>query len=568
MITEEIYEQLCRVYTIVCPACNCENKFPRLKRDIYRARNTEPDGHPLEVKWMVKSEIPEWLTPLNFFWGVCERCFYTGQLDDPDFRQWEKNSKKFLGMYHDGLLDNLAAQADTGQGPMKAIIKGLVPEDPFGTAIAQFYLGIFSECLKTAPIAGNIARFYLRIAWLYRDAPGILQQFAVNTGIKEVLEEAGPIWDKDLPPNSSYPLPPGVATDEVGALRYAMAYFEWNFRSLSSASYEDEMRLMVLIAEIGYRVYELTNEDDDFQKGQTLFSGSMQKCLSVINDKTIVGGAVNKAKDSLEKVGDRGKELGLLKQRRDKGQDLPVDPIISPLPTAPQNGSGPSPDAPEENADTDVVVAESPTPEVEPAPTAAPEGSLDSLKQKIDQMNAENKRWMRLAGISEITGLPNKVMLSRVLLPGALKQAITKREPLGCILVSPEGMREINGKFGRTKGDLLLKRVSDCLKELLKRGERLANPDGANFLVIVPTMPMRQLRRRAETLHKDLTSRRFDLDGAALSLEATVGVSGLESFEKITNPKALQDALYTSAVSALDTAKMTGTQIEVNNGQG
>ncbi|HCR16465.1 MAG TPA: hypothetical protein DIU35_03195, partial [Candidatus Latescibacteria bacterium] len=272
------------MYTIVCPACNCENKFPRLKRDIYRTRNTEPDGHPLEVKWMVKSEFPEWLTPLNFFWGVCERCFYTGQLDDADFRQWEKNSKKFLGMYHDGLLDNLAAQADTGQGPMKAIIKGLVPEDPFGTAIAQFYLGIFSECLKTAPIAGNIARFYLRIAWLYRDAPGILQQFAANTGIKEVLEEAGPIWDKELPPNSSYPLPPGVATNEVGALRYAMAYFEWNFRSLSSASYEDEMRLMVLIAEIGYRVYELTNEDNDFQKGQTLFSGSMQKCLSVIND--------------------------------------------------------------------------------------------------------------------------------------------------------------------------------------------------------------------------------------------------------------------------------------------
>ena len=449
---------------------------------------------------------------------------------------------------------------------MKAIGKGIVPEDPFGSAISQFYLGIFTECLKTAPVPGNIARSYLRIAWLYRDGLGICQPFAESSGIKEVLEEASPIWDAGLPKNSNYPQPPGVATDEVGALRYAMTFFEWNFRSLSSSGYEDEMRLMALIAEIGYRLYELTNDEADFQKGTTLFSGSMAKCLSVINDKTIVGGAVNKAKDSLEKAGDKGRELRLLKQRRDKGQDLPTDPVDSPLPAAAQKESGSSPEEPEQ--ETEVAVAESSAEEPEPAAPAAPEGSLDSLKQKITQMDAENKRWMRLAGISEITGLPNKVMLSRVLLPGAMKQAITKREPLGCILVSPEGMREINGKFGRVKGDLLLTMIADCLKELLKRGERLANPDGANFLVIVPTMPMRQLRKRAETLHKDLTSRRFDLDGATLSLEATVGVSGLESFEKSSNPKALQDALYMGAVSALDTAKRTGSQIEVSNGQG
>jgi diguanylate cyclase (GGDEF)-like protein len=469
-------------------------------------------------------------------------------------------------MYGEGLLDKMGSEANAGNGAPKALSKGLQPEDPFGTAITQFYLGIFTECVKSTPVPGNIARSYLRIAWLYRDAPGSLREIAAESGIKDVLEEAEPVWAECLPPNSNYPLPPGIATDEVGALRYTMAFFEWNFRSLSSSGYEDEMRLMALIAEIGYRLYELTNDDEDFQKGQTLFSGSMQKCLSVINDKTIVGGAVNKAKESLDKAGDRGRELRLLKARRDKGQDLPTDPVVSPLPAVPQNGSGTS--APETETEGDV--ADSPAaaaPEPEPAMPAAPEGSLDALKQKITQMDTENKRWMRLAGISEITGLPNKVMLSRVLLPGALKQAISHREPLGCILVSPEGMREINGKFGRSKGDILLKQISECLKGLLKRGERLANPDGANFLVIVPALNLRQLRKRAETLHKDLTSRRFDLDGAALSMEARAGVFGFESYDKGNNAKVLQEALYTGVVSALDTAKVSGTPVEVGAGQ-
>ena len=104
-MTEEITEQLCRSYNIVCPACNTENRYPRLKRDVYRAKEQEPDGHPLELTWQAQGEIPEWVSPLHYFWGTCSRCFYTAQLDDPDFRQWQKNAKKYLSLYREGELE-------------------------------------------------------------------------------------------------------------------------------------------------------------------------------------------------------------------------------------------------------------------------------------------------------------------------------------------------------------------------------------------------------------------------------------------------------------------------------
>ncbi|MDA0747202.1 MAG: GGDEF domain-containing protein [bacterium] len=557
-MTEEINQQLCRVYTIICPACGTQNRFPRLKRDIYRSRKQEPDGHTLELAWMTEGEFPEWLTPLNYFWGTCETCCYTDELDDADYRQWEKNKRKYLAQYREGGLETLSSGAQSGNGVLQALKKGIHPEDPFGTPLAQFFMGIFTQCLRNSPVPGNLARSYLRVAWLYRDETQIYASVAPNSSIRDTLSKAAPMWNAELPENSDYPLPPGIVTDEVGALRHAMALFEWNFRELSAASHEDEIRLMALIGEISYRIYELTGTEEDFKKGQTLFSGCMQKCLSVINDKSIVGGAVNKAKDALEKAGDRGRELRALKQRRDKGLAPKPEPVAAAIPPPP-------PVANAEPEPEEVEVEKAPEPKPSPTPAFSGSGAtMQSLQQKVAQLDEENKRWMRLAGISELTGLPNRIMLSRVLLPGALKQALVRKEPLGCILVAPEGMREINGKYGRIKGDILLRKLSECLKGLLKRGERLAHPDGINFLVIVPTMPLHHLRKRAEILYKDLTSRRFDLDGETLSLKMTFGVAGMDTAGKGDTPKTLQDILYSKVVHALDTAKLKGNQIEVH----
>ncbi len=552
-LLDVISQHLCREYTVTCPACGIDNTYPRLKRDIFRASKSEPDGHPLGINWRIDLDFPAWLTPLNYFWAVCSNCCFTGQIEEADFRTWKTAAPKFRTQFHEGVLESLSDLANAKRGVAYQLGNSLSPDDIFGTQLNQFFLGIFTECLKTAPAASTLARAYLRIAWIYRDEKRIYEEFASQSKVRPLLEELGPAWTKSLPQNSELPLIPQLVTDEISALRHTLSFFEWNFRDLQSAGHEDEMRLMILIAEVGYRLYELTGIEDDFIKGQSLFSGTMQKCLSVINDKTIVGGAVNRAKDTLEKAGERGRELRTLQQKWTKKPSQPrpqAQEAPPPAPPAPENTTQPL--APENAKPGKTSVFD--------ASTA--QGGMKDLQQKIEQLDADNKRWMRLAGISEITGLPNRVMLSRVLLPGALKQALTRKEPFGCIFLSPLGLQDINSKYGRAQGDALIKKFADFLRNLVRTGERLCHLEGVSFALLVPRQTIHQLEKRAEAIHKDLTSRRFEMGAGALSLKVSIGVANLPPING-QSAKALQDDLYNRSLQALDKAKIQGDHIEV-----
>jgi diguanylate cyclase (GGDEF)-like protein len=553
---QPLVESLCRVYTIPCPACGTDNPFPRYRRDVCRASSSEPDGHPLAVSFSAEGEFPVWAGPLTFFWGCCPNCNFSGQVDDGDFRQWKKkNTTKYLAGFHDGALDDIKTQGLVGMGPLGVLKKGLSDQDMYLRLLSQFYSGIFTETLKTAPVAGTLGRSYLRVAWIFRDTERLYSEFDTKPA-QDLLAELKPVWDKNVRPNSSYALVPSIAVNEAEALRFASAYFEWNFQTLSSSSgIEDEMRLMSLIAEMGYRIYELTGDEDDFRKAQNRFSGTMQKCLSVVNDKSIVGGAVNRAKDTLEKAGDRGRELIAVRDNYDKNGKPDTAPTLPPPAPAAPKAVKPA-EAPAE--------ASKETASNEAAPAAPPpadvNGSGASLQEKVEQLDKENRRWMRLAGMSELTGLPNRVMLNRVLLPGLFKAVAAKRQPLGCILISPEGVTEINGKYGREFGDQLIKEFTDCLKSLARNGERLLHLESVNFALLSPNLAEQQLRKRADGIHKELSFKRFTINGETLSIGVSIGFSAIQSYTG--TPKNLQEGLYKRSIQALDNAKAKGSKIE------
>jgi diguanylate cyclase (GGDEF)-like protein len=554
-LLDVITPHLCREYTVKCPACDIDNVFPRLKPDIYSARDTEPDGHPHAVRWRADIEFPNWLTPLNYFWAICKNCFYTGQLDDTEFRTWKKSERKFRSQYRQGALEALSDLATQKKGVARKLGTAVLADDIFGTILVQFYLGIFSECLKERPVPGSLARSYLRIAWVYRDEEKLYSEFAPTSTVRQLLKDTASEWAKSLPQDESIPLRPPLATDEISALRAALAYFEWNYSQLQSNALEDTLRLMTLISEIGYRIYELSGADEDFTKGQGLFSGVMQKSMGIINDKSIVGGAVNRAKDTLEKAGERGRELRALQKKwakvpADQRNTAPKQTATPPPAKAPQIQETPKTPAPEAKAS-------------KPSVFDLPQGNTKELEERIAQLDIENKRWMKLAGFSEITGLPNRVMLSRVFLPGAIRQAAPKNEPLGCIFLSPQGMEGINGKYGRTRGDDVLRKLAESLKELVRKGERLVHLDSVNFGLLVPRMTAHQLSKRAESIHKDLTSRRFDFgDGGALSVKISMGVATLPKASG-KPAKTLLDDLYGRTQKALDEAKIEGNHIQI-----
>ena len=167
MLNEQEILQICSKYELVCAICETKNVHFRLKRDMARPSETEGDGHPLQYKW--RQAGFESVDPLQFFWGVCQKCRFAGDMGDPEFRQAERNIKEFRATLQTEGLRQVLTNVATGKGIAQALGKRLDDEDILVQAIAKFHLGIFSQCLRVDLSPGNIARFYLRIGWLFRD---------------------------------------------------------------------------------------------------------------------------------------------------------------------------------------------------------------------------------------------------------------------------------------------------------------------------------------------------------------------------------------------------------------
>lgn len=167
MLSDQEMLQICRKYDIQCPLCDTTKEFYRLKRDMVRPQKSEGDGHPTEFKWG-KAGFDS-VDPKQFFFGVCPKCRFTGELDDADFRQASKNVDAFRSDFAADALRQHLTWSATGKGITHSL--GLLTEDtdPLVKVMAQFFLGIYSQCLRQRIIHGNVARYYLRIAWLFRD---------------------------------------------------------------------------------------------------------------------------------------------------------------------------------------------------------------------------------------------------------------------------------------------------------------------------------------------------------------------------------------------------------------
>ena len=66
--------------------------------------------------------------------------------------------------------------------------------------------------------------------------------------------------------HNEYPAPPGLALDEVQALRFSRSFFQRNYETLKEAKLEEELRLRILLAEIGCRLYGLSDNEGDYKR--------------------------------------------------------------------------------------------------------------------------------------------------------------------------------------------------------------------------------------------------------------------------------------------------------------
>jgi diguanylate cyclase (GGDEF)-like protein len=567
--------------------CETTQGYYRLKRDIVRTQKAEGDGHPTEYKWGKPGF--DSVDTKQFFFGVCPKCRFTGELDDADFRQASKNVDAYRSDFAAEALRQHLTWSATGKGITQSLGSLSEDADPLVKVLAQFFLGIYSQSLRERIIPGNLARYYLRIAWLFRDQekfyPGADLEAAVARFTKVRKR-----WQRGIPENKEFPIVPKLTLDEADALRYARAFFERNYETLQAAKTEDELRLRQLLAEIGFRLYELTNDAEDFKKASSFFSGVIQQCLGIIGDKSIVGGAVNRAREMLEKSGERGRELRELHKSRggteaeaaETSEVSPKKKKKKPVPakeskeSKKQNGQG-------SLESTDAAKKAAPKTAGNGADGASEEGAeksfgsldqatrqvnllkdeLTALKGRLESVEEDNKKWRQLAGRDMLTGLPNKTMLFNLILPKAIKQ-LKDSGPLSCIAIGLDHVDKVNQGHGWLMGDRMLQESAKGLRKFLADGELLYRLDGANF-ALVGSMTNNVARQRAADMRRRLAAATVQVDKTQLPLISSLGVV---TIERTTGGSVadLANAIYQSLVSTLYRAKdKGGNTVEVSN---
>lgn len=188
------------------------------------------------------------------------------------------------------------------------------------------------------------------------------------------------------------------------------------------------------------------------------------------------------------------------------------------------------------------------------------QAEVEQLRVENEKLRASNRRWMRIAGTDDLTGLPNKVCFSTVFLPPIIAQANETGKSFICIIIAPDKLGDINMRFGRIGGDEIVKGVATFLKETIEEGEKIVHVDGANFIILMPDAGDDSGKRRTRQLRARSVSRRFSCGEDAVGLTLSIGTVLVdpEPASGKLEAKAVGESILQRLSAALDLAKQQG----------
>jgi len=152
-----------------CPVCKNINEFENLRTGAYSEAGRDSDFCPTGRVW-TDPEFQRY-NPLLFNFTTCPNCFYSRELN-ASYKEWnsDNNFKQYklpgIKSRHLQILSN-----------PKSILRLLGTSInhanyPFESAVVKILLSIYEEQISEKPLNLDIARYFVRIAWLFREHGG------------------------------------------------------------------------------------------------------------------------------------------------------------------------------------------------------------------------------------------------------------------------------------------------------------------------------------------------------------------------------------------------------------
>ncbi len=174
-----------------------------------------------------------------------------------------------------------------------------------------------------------------------------------------------------------------------------------------------------------------------------------------------------------------------------------------------------------------------------------------SVIQDVTERVATREMIKHLAFHDTLTGLANRVLLDEQLRM-AMSSADRFGDIVGIVYLDLDSFKPVNDTFGHAAGDRVLRTVGTRLVNCVREYDTVARVGGDEFLVLFPRLHSPdELVSLGRKIHECFDSP-IELDGRAVDLSATIGLSIYESGEAPDELISRADhAMYRARVQAV-----------------
>jgi diguanylate cyclase (GGDEF)-like protein len=178
------------------------------------------------------------------------------------------------------------------------------------------------------------------------------------------------------------------------------------------------------------------------------------------------------------------------------------------------------------------------------------------LRQEVERLREENRKWARLAGTDNLTGLPNRISYLRAIVPSEIRKALAEERPISFVLLAADHLGDINQKYGRAAGDQVIKGLAAYLKPLLEEDEKLGHIDGTNFALVLHS-DIEDATTRARKWRTQIKNHPFECGDTTTTTTVSVGITSIRRTE-VKDARILTDIVFKRLNEVLYEAKKEG----------
>ncbi len=230
---------------VTCPICENAVEQIGLKTNLFRAQHKDVDRRPYGYRWE-QENLAKFHPPFFYVWH-CPKCYFSAG------RKYYEDPLKDCFLTLRKFKETIETKYKTDPAAKKIINKlteGIAADNfCFKQAfqlhlLAIYWAELFPELAKRD--AMNLARYYLRVAWLFRDlSENESAKAAEGPAIQAFFSDMKTVW-------------PDVTDSDEGALRKAAAYYEvtlGNSEMISNAV--DQLNVLLIVAQVYLKLADL-----------------------------------------------------------------------------------------------------------------------------------------------------------------------------------------------------------------------------------------------------------------------------------------------------------------------